>query len=135
MGGQDYDRDILADWLERHAASFIASAGWASLGLGLPLVVAPQRAATLIGLHESPATIRAFGVFDLLLGCGLLSGRQPARWMIGRAGGNSILAVLCARTLTRGRSSRPQTTILLVAMVLLTGLDGLVAQYQRTARK
>ncbi len=135
MRGQDHDRNPPTRWLKQHAASFTTLAGWASLGLGLPLVAAPQQAAALIGLQESPATIRAFGVLDLLLGGGLLSGRQPARWMLGRAAGNLILAVLCARTLTSGRPARPQTTILLIAMILLTGLDGLAAQYQRTAQK
>ncbi len=135
MSGHDHDRKASARWLEQHADSFITSAGWASLGLGLPLVVAPHRAAALIGLHESLATIRAFGILDLLLGCGLLSGHHPARWMLGRAVGNLILAVLCARALTNGRPARPQTIVLLVAMILLTGVDALAARHQRPTRK
>lgn len=135
MSGHDHDRKASAHWLEQHASSFITSAGWASLGLGLPLVVAPHRVAALIGLHESLATVRAFGILDLVLGCGLLSGRQRARWMIGRAGGNLVLAILCARAITDGRPTRPQTTLLLVTMILLTGVDGLVARHQRPTRK
>ena len=107
MCGGNHDRKAPTVWLQQHAESLTTSAGWASLGLGLPLVVAPQRAAALIGLRESPTMIRAFGLLDLVLGCDLLSGRPI----------------------------RPQTPILLVAMLLLTGVDSLVAQHQRAAQK
>lgn len=117
--------------LDRYAPSLAAGGGWTSLALGLFLTIAPATGATLMGLGDRPGEARAVGLADLVIGAGLLLGRDQARWMLARALGNAAIAGLGARALADGTPRRGRAAGLLALMAGLTVLDGLVARRLR----
>ena len=76
--------------------------GWVSLGFGFALTLAPRRSAAFLGWENREWLSRGIGAADLLVGAGLLSGRDPARWMAARAFLNAVLALGYAGILKAG---------------------------------
>lgn len=80
--------------------------GWASLGLGIAQLAAPQRLADLAGLADGSRTraiVRLLGLREAATGAGILAGANPVPWMWGRVGGDAIdLALIASAIDTRG---------------------------------
>jgi uncharacterized membrane protein len=71
--------------------------GWASVGLGAPLLTVPGRSAQALGIEDGPrqrAAVTAVGVRELVAAAGLLGQRKPA-WLWARVAGDLMdLALL-----------------------------------------
>lgn len=88
--------------------------GAATLGIGLALVIAPERAGAVMAL--APAAARVVGVLDLALVPGLLV-RRPRWWsMAGRAGANLTIA---GYSLASNQGSRQQARARRIGAALL----------------
>ena len=71
------------------------SIGWASVGVGLALVVAPKLTVRAFGMGERPRLGRFLGVRDLVIGAGLLSEREDlGPWLRARATSDAGDAIL-----------------------------------------
>lgn len=66
------------------AMTWTRAIGWASLGLTLASVVAPDALGKAFGLGERRKLIRALGARDLIVGSGLAFARNPAPWLRAR---------------------------------------------------
>jgi hypothetical protein len=103
----------------------------ATLGFGTALTFAPARTADVIGLGPDLRTARTLGLFDLVLGSGLLlHRRQRGRWMAARAATNLVIAACYAQEVQR--SGSPRAKVGGIGMVALTVVDGAVAFALRT---
>lgn len=88
--------------------------GVATLGIGLTLVIAPERAGAVMAL--TPAAARIVGGLDLVIVPGLLV-RRPSWWsMASRAGANLIIA---GYSLASNEGSEQQTRARRVGAALL----------------
>jgi uncharacterized membrane protein len=84
------------------------SLGWASLALGVPQVLAPERFARAVGLpaHDR-ATVVGVGVRELLAGAGLLTGKATGAFLWSRVVGDLMdLSVLRTAWGRRDRRTR-----------------------------
>jgi hypothetical protein len=101
-------------------------AGWATLAIGVGLIVAPRRTTGPLGLEGQEAAFRALGVSDLVLVPGLLRGTPRWPWMTARAAlnvGDAAYLLWAAR-----RSSSPAKVRAGAAvMAALTVIDGATA--------
>jgi mannose-6-phosphate isomerase-like protein (cupin superfamily) len=105
--------------------------GWVSLGMGLPLTLAPRRSAALLGLlgrDERVGLARAVGVADLVIGPALLFSRYRARWMLARAILNAVIALIYARALKTRTPRRKRAVSGAVGMSVLALTDYFLAR-------
>ncbi|WP_205696881.1 hypothetical protein [Conexibacter sp. SYSU D00693] len=93
--------------------------GLVTLVIGVALLVAPRRFGPLADLEPGPA--RAVGAADLALVPGLLSGRNPARWMLARGALNLVFAAHFREVGRRRDAKRARLTQ--KAMLALTAAD------------
>lgn len=112
---------------ETVAARMAAGAGWASLAAGLALTVAPTGSGEVGGLRVDRRVVRVYGVGDLFVVGGLLLARNWAGWMAARAVWNLVLAGLDESAVAAGTPRRGRATALLGEMVMVAGVDGVVA--------
>jgi hypothetical protein len=88
--------------------------GWASAGLGPPLLLAPVRSARVLGIEDGPrprAILAGVGVRELTAAPGLLGQRSP-RWLWSRLVGDLIDLALLGRALRRlPRARGPQAVL------------------------
>ena len=64
------------------------------------MTFAPEKGAALLGWGEHPRLARAVGVIDLIVGPGLLLGRdRRSQWMLARAFLNAVIALIYAGVL------------------------------------
>jgi hypothetical protein len=84
--------------------------GWMSVGVGLALVAAPKLTVRAFGMGERPRLGRFLGVRDLVVGAGLLSGRENlGPWLRARAVSDAgdatlLLAGAVSGVFPRGRA-------------------------------
>lgn len=110
------------------ARGFAASAGWASLALGLFLTAKPGTATDLMGLGDRPRLGQAVGAADLALAAGLLLRPGQGHWLVLRALGNLAIAGLCGNALANGSPRPARAATLLALMAPLATLEMLVAR-------
>lgn len=80
--------------------------GWLGLGLGATQLWAPRQVADWLGLRKGQwltRFIRACGAREAALGLGILSGRQPRRFLRARIPGDLISAALLGSALVKRR--------------------------------
>ena len=71
--------------VNRNIDSDVAGAralGWASIGIGLTELAAPQKVQNMLGLEDSPehrGILRVLGVRELMHGISILTEREPSR--------------------------------------------------------
>ena len=94
-----------------------------TLGFGLALTLAPRRSAAFLGWGEREGLSRAIGASDLVIGTGLLSGRDRPRWMLARALLNAGIAVNYAGLLKDGTPQPGRVGGWLGVMAALTAFD------------
>lgn len=127
--------------------------GWASVGLGTPLLTAAGRSARAIGIEDGPrqrAAVAGVGARELIAAAGLLGQRGPM-WLWARVAGDLMdLALLGSalrgRTLTprvlktamrrRDREGPGRTVAATAAVAAITGVDlyAAVTRSRRSAR-
>jgi hypothetical protein len=117
--------------VDNRAQELAAVVGWVSLGVGLPLTLAPRRMATFLGWGDRAPLARAIGVADLVVGPVLLLRRDRARWMLVRALLNALLAAIYARVLAAGAPRRGRAVGGFVGMSALTLTDSFLARRLR----
>jgi hypothetical protein len=105
--------------------------GWFSIALGTAELLAPRQLARLIGVpaHDQNANVlRAFGAREVASGIGILAGRDKAKWLWSRVGGDAIdLAALGAAS--TDFYSRPRR--LAIATAAVAGVAALDVQCAR----
>lgn len=75
--------------------------GWLSVGLGLTALTFPERIRQLLEVRGRAGLVRALGVREVLTGVGLLTQRNPRRWLWGRIAGDAADLSLLGSTLRR----------------------------------
>jgi hypothetical protein len=109
-------------------------AGLVTLGIGAALTVAPDRAATALGLGDHPRLARVIGIADLGLAPGLLGGRPRWPWMGARAMLNLLIAGHY-HVESRDGSGHSGAEAGAAAMAVLTGVDAaLTVSLQKSGR-
>jgi uncharacterized membrane protein len=94
--------------------------GWASLGLGLWQVRAPDVVARVAGVDDSSharPVIQLVGVRELVHAGGLLAARDPAPWVWTRVAGDAMDLVALGRALAGRRGTRRSRAALATATV------------------
>jgi uncharacterized membrane protein len=110
--------------------------GWASAGLGVPLLAVPHWVAEGIGIGDSPrvrATLAGVGAQELSAATGLLGWESPL-WLWGRAGSDVLHLSLLGPTLRRRDAGWPRRLGATVFVAGCLGLD-LYAAASRTRRQ
>lgn len=101
--------------------------GWASLGLGVPMVVAPGRVNAAIGVGTGPVAqwiTRLVGIRELAQGAGLLLHGHRA-WLWSRVGGDAVDLALLGRGLAH--RGNPRTVAAMSAVTGVAGFDAYAA--------
>jgi hypothetical protein len=76
---------------ESEAAPMARALGWFSIGLGLAEVLAPASMARMTGMRGYEATLRLFGLREIMSGIGILAGPGPAAsWLWARVAGDAL---------------------------------------------
>lgn len=112
------------------ARELAAAVGWISLGIGIPLTLAPGRSAVFLGWEGRPRLARAIGAADLVVGPALL----PS-WKRVRAISNAIIAGIYSRVLTTETHQRGRAVGGVVGMSVLTLTDYFLARRLWTAEE
>ena len=85
--------------------------GWVSVGVGLAIVTAPSTLTKAIGMGERPRLGRFLGARDLVLGAGLLRGRNKAAWCWARGVADALDVVLIVGGAATGAFRRDRAPI------------------------
>src|SRR5688500_17484614 len=87
--------------------------GWASIGLGAPLLIAPSAVARLTGVPRNRAgmaIMRAVGARELMAAAGLLMQRERTQWLLARVAGDAMDLALLGRATASPRANRGRLT-------------------------
>ena len=87
-------------WLQPLALARLV--GWASLGFGVLLFVAPALSAQLFGMGDHAALMRYIGARDLFIGAAIFLDRRLSLWMMARAIADSTDVAICVFMLVTG---------------------------------
>ena len=85
--------------------------GWLSVGFGVVVVAIPAPLMKALGLGDRPNLVRLLGVQDLVLGAGLLRGRNKAAWCRARGVADALDAVLIGGGAAAGAFRRDRAPI------------------------
>jgi hypothetical protein len=100
--------------------------GWASAGLGVPMLVAPRWFSRFIGVGEVPghqATTAVVGVRGLAAAVALLASENPVRLWARKAGDFVDLSLLGWSLANHDRRGLYRTVAATAAAVAITGAD------------
>ena len=81
--------------------------GWFSIALGLVELLAARQVARTIGLQGSEDLLRAYGLREIVTGCGILAARGPQAttgWMWARVAGDALDATTLTAVAVRPRA-------------------------------
>ncbi len=95
--------------MDEHALA--RALGWVSIGVGLALVAAPGPLMKAIGLGDRPSLGRFLGVRDLVLGTGLLRGKNAAAWCWARGIADALDVALIVGGAVAGAFRRDRAPI------------------------
>lgn len=116
------------------------SLGWASFGLGIPMLLIPDEVDRVAGI--APGTTargltRSVGVRELVHGAGLLAPKPGPRWIWTRVAGDAMdLTALMRSMLRRGRNDRKRILAATAAIAGITVIDLYAARREHpTSRK
>jgi uncharacterized membrane protein len=111
----------------RPADRLAKALGWASLGLGLPQLLAPGRVADAVGVGSGPkqrALATAVGARELVHAAGLLHPRTRSAWTWTRVAGDAMdLAALGVALKNHDGRGRGRTLAATGAVAGIAGLD------------
>lgn len=68
--------------------------GWLSVVVGLRLVAAPASGTRGFGMGDRPTLGRIMGVRDLIVGAGLLRGKDTRTWLVARGINDAVDAAI-----------------------------------------
>jgi hypothetical protein len=107
------------------------SLGWFGIALGVLEVIAPRRAAALVGTRRGAAarTLPVLGAREIASGVGILASGRPTGWLWSRVLGDMLDLAVLGRSLRGPRRSmrRPRLLGSIGAVVAVTVLDLLCA--------
>jgi hypothetical protein len=110
--------------------------GWASVGIALAELLAPQKIQQMMGINPGRNTglLRVLGVRELMSGIDLLSHRDPAPGVWSRIAGDALDGAIIAVAATKTR--RPAGFAAVVAMVLgVVAWDVICAKHLGSSHK
>jgi hypothetical protein len=64
--------------------------GWFSIALGIAELCAPRALSRAAGIDAYPATVRLYGLREIACGVGILTSRQPQRFLWARVAGDLL---------------------------------------------
>jgi hypothetical protein len=128
--------------------------GWFGIALGILEVIAPRRAAALMGTRRGPSTrtMPVLGAREIASGVGILASGRPTGWLWARVLGDAVDLAVLGRSLrgsrryarrprlfaSIGAARRPRLFTSIGAVLAITALDALTAwvftQRRRRAR-
>lgn len=102
--------------------------GWASIGIGLTELAAPQKVQDMLGLEDTPehrGILRVLGVRELMHGISILTEREPSRqlatsvWsrVVGDALDAGLLALASIKTQRPGRFAAVAASVNAIGML------------------
>lgn len=94
--------------------------GWLSVVVGLQLIVAPKSGTRNFGMGERPTLGRVMGVRDLVVGAGLLRGRDTRTWLLARGINDAVDAAIILGGAASGAFPRDKA---LVGITIATSLS------------
>lgn len=120
---------------EDHRGEGLARAlGWASVGLGVPQLLAPGKVLRLAGVHPasgSTSLVRLVGMREVGAAAALLTKPKQGAFVWARVAGDVMDLALLGRALRRGGNQARKLGPATVAVAGITALD-IVAAVQRT---
>jgi hypothetical protein len=97
--------------------------GWLSVGIGLVVVAIPGPLMKTLGMGARPKLGRLLGAQDLVLGTGLLRGRNKAAWWRARGIAHALeVALICGGAAT-GAFRRDRAPIVVASGAALSTLS------------
>ena len=110
----------------RRADGLAQGLGWFSIGLGVAQIVAPQRVARMIGVHDSSrsrAVMRVVGAREIAAGIGLLSDPKPTGFAVARVAGDMMDLAMLANALNSPENDHGRTALATAAVIGVGLLD------------
>ena len=102
--------------------------GWLSVVVGLQLVAAPKSGTRNFGMGERPTLGRVMGVRDLVVGTGLLRGKDTRTWLVARGINDAADAALILGGMVSGVFPRDRAPVGLAIATSLSVASLLLAR-------
>ena len=102
--------------------------GWLSVVVGLQLVVAPRSGTRNFGMGERPALGRVMGVRDLVVGAGLLRGKDTRTWLMARGINDAVDAAIILGGAASGAFPRDRAPVGIAIATSLSVVSLLLAR-------
>jgi len=103
--------------------------GLLSIGIGVALLTAPERVATLVGMEDDGLNrflLRLVGLREIATGAGLVASHSPNGWMRARVGGDVMDLSLLTAAMTTSDAQRARVATASAAVAGLMALDMVV---------
>ena len=91
--------------------------GWLSIALGIAELCAPRALSRTAGIDARPTTVRLYGLREIVCGIGILTSRQPQRFLWARVAGD-LLDIGSATAAAKTGSARAGRRVLAVGTAL-----------------
>ncbi len=85
--------------------------GWLSLAIGLSLVISPTPGTRAFGMGDRPTLGRLMGARDLVVGTGLLRGKETKTWLMARGINDALDAALILVGMVSGAFPRDRAPV------------------------
>lgn len=105
--------------------------GWLSVVVGLGLVVAPTSGTRRFGMGDRPTLGRVMGVRDLVVGAGLLRGKETRTWLVARGINDALDAAIVLGGMVSGDFPRDRAPVGLAVATSLSVVSLLLARRMR----
>ena len=102
--------------------------GWLSVVVGLQLVVAPTSGTRRFGMGDRPTLGRIMGARDLVVGAGLLRGKDTRTWLLARGINDALDAALILGGAASGAFPRDRAPVGLAIASSLSVVSLLLAR-------
>jgi uncharacterized membrane protein len=128
--GNSFDRDRQEHWLtySEDAEQDARGLGWLSIGFGLAEVMAPHSLSRFLGIRNHGFLFRLMGLREIATGIGILTQRQPARWLWARVGGDIMDLIALRKAFNSDRANPVNIAIATIIVGGITALDTRCAQ-------
>lgn len=103
--------------------------GWASVGLGIFQVMAPDRVTGFLGIDEDHAgLVRLYGGREIAQGIAILSERTPAAGVWSRVAGDALDLATLGVAMSRAEPRRDRVALAMVMVVGIGVIDAICAR-------
>ena len=111
QGAQPQEEDRQRQQVAASGAGLARTLGWVSIGVGLAALAAPRPLMKALGLGDRPNLGRFLGARDLVLGAGLLRGKNTAAWCRARGIADALDVALIAGGAATGAFRRDRASM------------------------